>query len=156
MDRAFNNFHALFFAMLASFSHGGHNDNNHQQTQYREERNTENNDDKQKNIIYAHDSLSAVGQTVSIDMNFPRKGGVVTGKVTGACNGNIRGGYSGGTTGTLSGTVKVVCPIIWGSFNGNGSFTGNVNLDNSTSPMTYHVTGNGVDQSGTTTFTFSK
>lgn len=104
--------------------------------------------------VTAVGSFSAKGYGVSITMNVPLSGGAVSGTFTGDCQGTIRGTFDGNNNGVVSGSAHGSCNPFVIPIPVSATFTGKVDQDTKTIPISGEGVAAGVSGSGSLVLTF--
>lgn len=68
-----------------------------------------------------------LGQTISYQVNVPKKGGPLNGTVDGTCTGKVQGLYEGSPSGNISGKLTADCKVGFISQQIKANFGGKVN-----------------------------
>ena len=118
-------------------------------------------DDKEKEageeeleMVTATGGLSENGYSASIALTFPLEGGNVTGSVSGDCSGKVEGTYSGGDGGSISGKIFGSCSPFFLPIPAKGTFSGTVNQESKTVPITGSGSAAGFSGSRSITLTY--
>jgi len=104
-------------------------------------------------VVTAAGGLSEKGYSASITLTFPLEGGNVSGSVSGDCSGRVEGIYDGSDGGSISGKIFGSCSPFFVPIPAKGTFTGVVNKDSKTVPIT--GTGSAAGFSGSRSITLS-
>lgn len=94
------------------------------------------NEEGEVETVTATGGLSEKGYSASVTMTFPLEGGSVTGTVSGDCSGKVEGEYTGGDSGAISGKIFGSCSPFFVPIPAKGTFSGVVNQENKTVPIT--------------------
>ena len=104
--------------------------------------------------VTARGTISKDKYSVNITLHFMLEGGSVTGEFSGTCEGNISGHYDGGEGGAISGTAAGSCDPFLVPIPASGTFSGTVDAQNKTIPLTGTGSAAGFSGSGSLTLTF--
>lgn len=109
---------------------------------------------EKKTLVTAKGSFSVKKYGITVLMSFPLEGGAVTGKVSGTCDATVTGTYKGGDSGAISGKVVGSCSPFFVPIPAKATFTGTVNNQQKTVPITGTGGAAGFSGSGSITLTY--
>lgn len=81
--------------------------------------------------------------SITMTANIPLEGGAVTGTVSGDCNGKVTGSFDGANNGVISGKLNGTCTIFFVNVPASATYSGVVNKDNKTVPISFNGSGGG-------------
>jgi hypothetical protein len=109
---------------------------------------------QKQTVVTAKGSVSKGNYSALITLTFPLEGGGVSGEVAGDCNGTITGTYKGGDNGTINGNVFGSCSPFFVPIPAKATFSGTVNQQTKTIPISGGGSAAGFSGSGSTTLTY--
>jgi hypothetical protein len=104
-------------------------------------------------VVTATGGLSEKGYSATITLTIPLEGGNVSGSVSGDCSGKVEGTYDGSDGGSISGNIFGSCTPFLIPIPAKGTFSGVVNQDSNTVPIT--GTGSAAGFSGSRSMTLT-
>lgn len=113
---------------------------------------TEDSEDvEEKNTVEAKGSFSYKNYGINLYLTIPLEGGAVTGRFEGDCSGSIKANYDGKEGGVISGDGRGSCALVLPA---SGSFSGTVNQQTKTVPISGSGNAAGISGEGSLTLSF--
>jgi hypothetical protein len=92
--------------------------------------------------------------SITLTANIPLEGGAVTGTISGDCSGKVTGSFDGTNGGTISGTLAGACNPFFVNIPASATFSGVVNKDSKSVPISFQGSGGGFSHEGSMTLTY--
>lgn len=104
--------------------------------------------------VTARGTFSKGNYNVNVVLNFNLEGGIVSGEFSGDCSGNISGNYDGQDNGVITGKAVGSCDPFLVPIPASATFSGTVNHQQKSIPITGSGTAVGVSGSGSLVLSF--
>lgn len=95
------------------------------------------------NVVTATGPYSYKDYSITMTAQIPLEGGEVTGSVSGDCSGKVTGTYNGENGGSITGKLAGACNVFFVNVPAKATFSGVVNKDSKTVPITFQGSGGG-------------
>ncbi len=100
------------------------------------------------NEVTATGPYSYKDYSITMTANIPLEGGSVTGTVSGDCSGKVTGSFDGQNNGIISGKLAGACNPFFVNIPASATFSGIVNKDSKTVPISFQGSGGGFTHEG--------
>lgn len=92
--------------------------------------------------------------SITMTANIPLEGGEVTGSITGDCSGKVTGSFDGQDNGVISGKLAGACNPFIVNIPASANFSGIVNKDSKTVPISFEGSGGGFSHNGSMSLSY--